>query len=107
MHNLWPLSTLLGNNQAAPYSCVDPLNRFEGRYCHTSWPGWCLARPTRGLLWYDLCRGWAVVYGWKCNAFSRIFNIVSAILVAEWMSGGKKSILARVVFGTKWGFVHN
>ena len=42
-----------------------------------------------------------------CNVFSRIFNIVSAFLVAEWMSGGKKSILARVVFGTKWGFVHN
>ena len=42
-----------------------------------------------------------------CNVFSRIFNIVSAFFVVEWMSGGKKSILARVVFGTKWGFVHN
>ena len=39
--------------------------------------------------------------------FSRIFNIVSAFLVAERMTGGKKSILARVVFGAKWGFVHN
>ena len=35
------------------------------------------------------------------------FNIVSAFFVVEWMSGGKKTILARVVFGTKWGFVHN
>ena len=39
-----------------------------------------------------------------CNVFGRFFNIVSAFLVVEWMSGSKKSILARVVFGTKWGF---
>ena len=65
------------------------------------------AKPAKGLFLGDLCRQWAVVCGWKCNVFSRIFNIVSAFFVVEWMSGGKKSILARVVFGTKWGFVHN
>ena len=65
------------------------------------------AKPAKGLFLGDLCRQWAVVYGCKCKFFSRFFNIVSAFLVAEWMSGGKKSILARVVFGTKWGFVHN
>ena len=65
------------------------------------------AKPAKGLFFGDLYRQWAVVYGWKCNVFSRNFNIVSAFLVAEWMSGGKKSILARVVFGAKWGFVHS
>ena len=66
-----------------------------------------LAKPAKGLFLGDLCRQWAVVYGCGCNVFSRFFNIVSAFLVVEWMSGGKKSILARVVFSTKWGFVHN
>ena len=42
------------------------------------------AKPAKGLFFGDLCRQWAVVYGWKCNVFSRIFNIVSAILVTEW-----------------------
>ena len=65
------------------------------------------AKPAKGLFLGELCRQWAVVYGWRCNVFSRIFNIVSAFLVVEWMSGGKKSILARVGFGTKWSFVHN
>ena len=65
------------------------------------------AKPAKGLFFGDLCRQWAVVYGCKCNVSSRFFNIVSAFLVAEWMSGGKKTILARVGFGTKWGFVHN
>ena len=65
------------------------------------------AKPAKGLFLDYLCRQWTVVYGWKCNVFSEIFNIVSAFFVVEWMSGGKKSILARVVFGTKWGFVHN
>ena len=65
------------------------------------------AKPAKGLLLGDLCRQWAVVCGWKCNVFSGIFNIVSAFFVVEWMSGCKKSILVRVVFGTKWGFVHN
>ena len=65
------------------------------------------AKPAKGLFFGDLCRQWAVVYGWKCSVCGRSFNIVSAIFVVEWMSGGKKSILARVVLGTKWGFVHN
>ena len=65
------------------------------------------AKPAKGLFLGELCRQWAVVHGRKCNVFSRIFNIVSVFLVVEWMSGGKKSILARVVFGTKWGFVYN
>ena len=65
------------------------------------------AKPAKGLFLGELCRQWAVVYGCKCNVFGRNFNIVNAFLVAERMSGGKKSILARVVFGTKWGFVHN
>ena len=59
------------------------------------------AKPAKGLFLGDMCRRWAVVCGWKCNVFNRIFNIVSAFLVAERMTGGKKSILARVVFGTK------
>ena len=65
------------------------------------------AKPAKGLFLGVLCRQWAVVHELKCNVFSRVFNVVSAFLVAEWMSGGKKSILARVGFGTKWGFVHN
>ena len=65
------------------------------------------AKPAKGLFLGDLYRQWAVVYGWECNVFSRVFNIVSAFFVVEWMSGGKKTLLARVVFGTKWGFVHN
>ena len=65
------------------------------------------AKSAKGLFLGDLCRQWAVVCGWRCNIFSIFFNIVSAFLVVEWMSGGKKSILARVDFGTKWGFVHN
>lgn len=59
------------------------------------------AKPAKDFLLGDLCRQWVVVYGWKCNVFSRVFNIVSAFLVVEWMTGGKKSILARVVFGAK------
>ena len=52
------------------------------------------AKPAKGLFLGDLCRQRAVVYGWRCNVFSRIFNIMSAFLVVEWMSGSKKSILA-------------
>ena len=59
------------------------------------------AKPAKGFLLGDLCRQWAVVYGCKCNVFGNNFNVVSAFLVVEWMSGCKKSILARVVFGTK------
>ena len=55
------------------------------------------AKPAKGLFLGELCRQWAVVCVRKCNVFSRFFNIVSAFLVVEWMSGGKKSILARVV----------
>ena len=65
------------------------------------------AKPAKGFLLGDLCRQWAVVYGCKCNVFGNNFNVVSAFLVVEWMSGCKKSILARVVFGAKWGFVHS
>jgi len=61
------------------------------------------AKPAKGLFFGGLCRQWAVVYGCKCNVFSRFFNIVSAILVTEWDEWRQKIDSRESCFWCKMG----